>query len=208
MSNVEFHNSSMACLLSMHLTRRAPDRTHLRGALPQSLGFEVYWNESMQLYGTDTFRASKPNKWPFTYATPATDLPLEMGPHLSEVSRAYEALRASGSCDGFKRSYVNLVELLSQALGQPVLTVYADDDEADFACLAEDGRAISIVARCDEMVLRFEKGSSNSQPAAEDRTLHANAAEMVRVFSGQDPMRMGMGSCDPPENYGFVHVRT
>jgi hypothetical protein len=196
----------MGYLLSMHLAKNAPDRARLRAALPQSVGFEVYWNESLGLYGIDTFRASKPNRWPFTSATPATDLPLELGPHLNDVSKAYEVLRASGPCNGLKRSYVNLVELLSQSVSQPVLTIYADDDEADFACLAEGGRAVAMVARCDETVLRFENGSTNLKPAGEDRVLHAYAAEMVRAFSGRDPLKAGMSSWDPPENYGFVHV--
>ena len=53
---------------------------------------------------------------------------------------------------------------LSAALGQPVLSIYSDDDEADFACLAAGGLASNVTALCDETVLRYVNGLIEFNP--------------------------------------------
>src|SRR5262245_28916673 len=130
----------MAYLISAHFLKQRPDPAQLRAALPNSIGFTVYEHETHPVFAIDTYRATKPSRYPFSAATPATDLSLDIS---AELSTIYEQLRAENAANGLKRSYINLCRALSTATTQEVLSVYADDDGNDFTCLC-GGRSTSF----------------------------------------------------------------
>ncbi|MDP3287519.1 MAG: hypothetical protein Q8M64_04355 [Methyloversatilis sp.] len=195
----------MGYLISCHFTQHRPHVTSVRPALPGSIGFRVYRHKTLPLFAIDTWRATKPSRYPFTAATPATDLPLELPERLASLSAIYEHLQQQGGANGLKRSYINLSAMLSNALEQPVLSVYADDDGNDFACLAEQGTLTSLVAKCGEFVVRVEPGSdARLEQEANPPGLHALAARHLQASFGIAGSEIGLGSFDPPEDFGFV----
>jgi hypothetical protein len=197
----------MGYLVSAHLTQHRPSSAGVRSALPLSIGFRVYRHQTLPLFAIDTWRATKPSRYPFTAATPATDLPLELPERLKGLSSVYERLQHHGSANGLKRSYINLSAMLSHALAQPVLSVYTDDDESDFACLAEQGAVVSLVARCGEYVVRMEPGTDASLVQEADALeLHALASRHLQASFGIPGSAIGLGSFDPPIDLGFVEL--
>lgn len=198
----------MGYLVSIHLTTQPPDSVALRSALPASIGFAVYRHSNLSLFGIDTFKASKPPNYPFITVTPATDLPLDLGSHLHSLSETYEIARMSGSANGIKRSYINLAELLSDCLGQPVLSILSDDDGSDFACLAKAGKVFSVLATCDDNLVSFTHGETSVAPLGDERALHSNAVRLFEHFTGAEARSIGLGSWDPPMDFGFARVGT
>jgi len=198
----------MGYLVSIHLTTQQPDAAVLRSLLPSSIGFAIYRHNDLNLFGIDTFKASKPPSYPFATATPATDLPLELGPHLHSLSDMYEVARVSGSANGIKRSYINLAELLSDGLGQPVLSIFSDDDGSDFACLAKAGRVSSVLAACDNNLVSLTNGETTVAPIDGEPALHSNAVRLFEHFTGAEAQTIGLGSWDPPADFGFTRVGT
>jgi hypothetical protein len=192
----------MGYLIAGHFLKQRPVSSNIRAALPDSVGFVVYQHQVHAVYAIDTFRASKPSSFPFSAATPATDIPLTLSPELQAL---YEQLRAENAANGFKRAYVNLAGALSRSLGAEVLSVYADDDGNDFACLSRNGEVVSGVARCEAHIVRFgPDGASRSLASDEDEPeLHRLAADAVTAFTGVPASDMGFGTMDPPENMGF-----
>src|SRR5690242_18250971 len=122
----------MGYLISGHFMRHRPDSAKLRAALPKSIGFTVYEHQAHPVFAIDTYRATKPSRYPFSVATPATDISLDVS---AELAAIYEQLRIESAANGLKRSYISLCCILSRALKQEVLSVYSDDDGNDFACL-------------------------------------------------------------------------
>ena len=196
----------MGYLVSLHLVRQQPEAETIRAALPSSIGFRLYRHGSLQLFAIDTFGATNPPRYPFTSQTPADGLSIEFGTHLRSLAEAYENARQSGGANGIKRTYINLAERLSEALAQPVLSVNADDDEADFACLAARGVASMIIALCDETIVRYFDGKTSVAPAGDERMLHQNASEAFEDFTGASAEIIGLGSWDAPDDFGFVPV--
>lgn len=148
----------MGSLISGHFTKELPDILAVRAVLPASVGCRSLSHRDLKLFAIDTYRAAKPRRWPLSVATPATDLPLELPESLSELTELYERLLKEGGANGLKRSYINLSRLLSGVLGQPVLTLYSDDDGNDFACLTRSGELVSLVTWCEEYVVQYEQG--------------------------------------------------
>jgi hypothetical protein len=196
--------SSVGYLVSLHLVKRRPDAEAIRAALPSSLDFRVYRHAVLDVFAIDTFGASNPPRHPFTSQTPAAELSLEFGPHLRALADAFEDARRSGGANGIKRSYINLAEALSGALGQPVLSICSDDDDSDFTCLAEGGLASVVTALCDETVVRHANGTTTVTPAGDALTLHRHAVEAFEDFTGAGAGAVGLGSWDPPADLGFV----
>src|SRR5262245_31218442 len=126
----------MGYLISGLIVRSMPNAAALRDALPAASDFCIYQHPELGLFAIDIFRANRPNDWPLTTPIPATDIPLELAPHNAVVSAAYGEALAQRAANGIKRSYINLAELFSVRLEQPVFAVFADDDDADFACVA------------------------------------------------------------------------
>jgi hypothetical protein len=177
----------------------------VRSALPQSIGFAIYRHQALPLFAIDTFRAAKPSRFPFSVATPATDLPLELSPDLAALSMLFEQLRQEGIANGLKRSYINLACILSSSLGLDVLSVYADDDGNDFACLAAQGKTARIAARCGNQVVGFENGQvSRTVLESDDVILHQIVSRQFESFTGHPASVIGLGSFNTPENRGFV----
>jgi hypothetical protein len=145
----------MGYLISGHFVRRRPDSTKVRAALPKSIGFTVYEHQVHPAFAIDTYRATKPSRYPCSAATPATDISLDVS---AELAAIYEQLRIENAANGLKRSYINLSRLLSDALNQEVLSVYCDDDGNDFACLSRDGEVVSGIAQCEDYILSCMKG--------------------------------------------------
>ena len=166
--------ANMGYLISGHFMRQRPDTARLRAALPMSIGFTVYEHLAHPVFGIDTYRATKPSRFPFSAATPATDIPLDVSPELSAV---YEQLRSENAANGLKRSYINLSRALSAATNQDVLSVFADDDGNDFACLSRGGEVVSGVARCDSHIVSFGPSQASRAPASSESRLHALASE-------------------------------
>jgi hypothetical protein len=197
----------MGYLVACHFTRQAPSGSSVRGALPQSIGFAIYRHQALRLFAIDTFRAAKPSRFPFSVATPAADLPLELPPDLAALSTLFEQLREEGIANGLKRSYINLACILSSCLGLDVLSVYADDDGNDFACVAAHGKAARIAARCGNQVVGFENGRvSRTVNESDDVILHQIVSRQFELFTGHPASAIGLGSFNAPENRGFVPV--
>jgi hypothetical protein len=198
----------MGNLVSMHVLTQQPDAMVIRSLMPSSIGFPIYRHGDRNLFAVDTYKASKPPRYPFSTATPATDLPLELGQHLDSISEIYESLKASGSANGIKRSYINISELLSNGLGQSVLSIYSDDDGSDFACLASSGKAVLILACCDNNLVSLSDGNVSIKSHVGGHLLHSNAAHLFELFTGISAQEIGLGSWDAPTDFGFVRVVT
>ncbi len=198
----------MGYLICAHITKQRPDDAVLRTILPASIGFSIYYNETANIYGIDLFALFKPPAYPFTKAIPVTDLSLDLGDHLRMLTDAYELVRAGGSANGIKRAYINLAELLSAGLDQAVLSICADDDEVDFACIAVMGRIASLSAACGDRTLKFSQELGPKFRLADGPCLHANASELFERFTGAAAGTVGLGSWDPPVDYGFRLVGT
>jgi hypothetical protein len=190
----------MGYLISGHFVKPRPDAGRLRAALPKSIGFTVYEHLRHPVFAIDTYRATKPTEFPFSAATPATDIPLEVSPELSAV---YEQLRSENAANGLKRSYVNLSRMLSSAVSQDVLSVFSDDDGNDFACLSRGGEVVSGIAKCEAYIVRFGPSQASRSPASSESRLHELSPEAVTSFLGVSAADLGFGSMDPPENMGF-----
>ena len=190
----------MGYLIAGHFVRQRPDAARLRAALPESIGFTVYKHLRHPVFAIDTYRATKPSRFPFSAATPATDIPLEVS---AELSAVYEQLRSENAANGLKRSYVNLSRALSSALSQDVLSVYSDDDGNDFACLSRGGEVVSGIARCEVYIVRFGPSHASRSPASSESGLHELSSEAVTSFLGVAASDLGFGSMDPPDNMGF-----
>ncbi len=190
----------MGYLIAGHFVRQRPDAATLRAALPTSIGFTLYEHLAHPVFAIDTYRATKPSDFPFSAATPATDIPLEVSPELSAV---YEQLRSENAANGLKRSYVNLSRTLSGAMGQDVLSVFADDDGNDFACLSRGGEVVSGIARCEDSIVSFGPANASRSPASSESELHELSAAAVASFLGVAAADLGFGSFDPPDNLGF-----
>ena len=190
----------MGYLIAGHFVRQRPDAATLRAALPTSIGFTLYEYLAHPVFAIDTYRATKPSDFPFSAATPATDIPLDVSPELSAV---YEQLRSENAANGLKRSYVNLSRILSGAMGQDVLTVFADDDGNDFACLSRGGEVVSGIARCEGSIVSFGPSHASRAPASSEAGLHELASAAVTSFLGVAASDLGFGSFDPPDNLGF-----
>jgi hypothetical protein len=199
----------MGYFISGHLLEQEPELALVRAALPHSIGCRAFRHRSVPLFAIDTYRAAKPPRWPLAAATPATDIPLELPESLSTLTAIYRRLLDEGVANGFKRAYVNLSSLLSSALRQRVLTIYSDDDGNDFACLTHSGMLASLVGRCGDYIVRFERGGQALlEPGPEDHRLHVLASEHLQACFGLDGTQLGLGSFDPPEAYGFVEIGT
>jgi hypothetical protein len=191
-------------LVSMHLTKKQPNAEAIRHALPPSIGFTLYRHSELDVFAIDTFAEIDSPQNPFTSGAPGRDLSLELGSHLQSLTEAYEKLRRSRGANGIKRSYINLTEILSEAIGQPVLSICADDDDLDFACLAKVGMTSFMIALCDESVIRFVNGTVEITAASDEIKLHQNAIEAFEDFTGFSAETIGLGSWDPPADFGFV----
>jgi hypothetical protein len=194
----------MGDLVSMHLIKERPDVDAIRAVLPSSIGFRIYQHSRLPLFAVDTFGENNPPRYPFTSAMPATDISIELGPHLRSLAAAYEDARRSGGANCIKRSYINLAETLSATLGQPVLSICSDDDELDFACLASGGAVSVVTALCNETVVRYINGTTQIAPAGDELMLHRYAIEAFEDFTGASAETIGLGHLDPPEDFGFV----
>jgi hypothetical protein len=190
----------MGYLISASLMKQCPDSSQLRAALPKSIGFAVYKHLTYQIFAIDTYRATRPSSYPFCTATPATDLSLDVP---ADLARIYEELRSENAANGLKRSYINLCRLISATTKQEVLSVFADDDGNDFACLCRSGELLDGVAKCQSHVVRFGASSASISPVSDDPRLHQFASEAVSSLFGVSASDLGFGSFDPPENYGF-----
>jgi hypothetical protein len=193
----------MGYLISAHLMKQRPASSLLRAALPKSIGFAVYEHPTYRIFAIDTFRATRPSSYPFSTATPATDLSLDVP---ADLARIYEELRAENAANGLKRAYINLCRLISGTTTQEVLSVFADDDGNDFACVCRAGELVDGVAKCESHVVRFGAASASMSPAPDETELHQLASEAVSAFLGVSASNLGFGSLDPPENYGFTVV--
>jgi hypothetical protein len=169
------------------------------------MGFEVYRHRQLDVFAISMFRRSAPADYPLSASIPTKDLPLELGPHLVALNEAYQMAHRRMQANGIKRSYVNLAESLSTALNQAVLAVFADDDEDDFACVAETGRLTYLSARCGGEDVCFKDGKLQWW-AINEPILHKNASHAFATFVDGDPGLAGFGSFDPPDMFGFVSV--
>jgi hypothetical protein len=190
--------------VSMHLTKQQPEAEAIRRVLPSSIGFRIYRHSTLNVFAIDTFAGTVPPRYPFTNQTSAADLSLELGPHLHSLAVTYEKLRRSGGANCIKKAYINLAETLSEVIGQPVLSICSDDDELDFACLAAGGTASIIIALCDETVVRYVNGNTEIITADEEIRLHRYAIEAFEDFTGFNAEIIGLGSWEPPADFGFV----
>lgn len=183
-----------------------PQGETIRAVLPSSVGVAVYVHPELHVYAIDAYRAAKPANHALTSQIPAADLPLDLGTHLSVLSDAYAQARSRQTANGFKRLYVNVAELLSSRLKQPVLAVNCDDDESDFACIAVEGRLVELTARCGDTIYGFQNGVLQSVAAGDEHELHSGASSMFARFTGKSPAQFGFGSWDPPLNFALVAV--
>lgn len=182
---------------------QAPRVDVVRAALPPSVGLALYVHPDLGVYVIDAFRASKPPSHALASQIPSAELPLELGPHLAVLTDAYVEAHNRRAANGFKRLYVNVAERLSACLGQPVLAVDCDDDESDFACVADQGRLVELTALCGGQIYRFENGALRITPAEDGQELHGEASAMFARFTGKSAAQFGFGSWDPPPNFGL-----
>jgi hypothetical protein len=191
-------------LIAGHFVKQHPDPITLRTALPAAVGFTVYKHETYSIFAIDTYRASKPSRRPFSVSTPATDISLEVPDKLTAI---YEELRTENAANGFKRSYINLARLLSRALDDEVLSIFADDDGNDFECLSRSGAVVSGKARCERYIVSFGPTHASRTLVTSELHLHQLAASAVTSVLGVPASDLGFGSFDPPENLGFEVAR-
>lgn len=194
----------MGHLVSGHFTVEKPDPERVRAALPAPIAFRIYKHDALAVFAVDTFRASKPPRQPLSAATPATDLPLAL-PSTGGRERAVRDVRAKGTANGLKRSYIHLSCALSAKLIQPVLSLFSDDDGNDFACVSRNGAAERIAARCGNELILFDRGRLcvTRDDGVESR-LHAVASREFELFTGKPASALVLGTFSPPHRFGLV----
>lgn len=145
----------MGYLITAHVFRDKPDLVRL-AELPRLIGYRVYHHQAASVYLLDTFRPSKPEKYPFQTLLPAADLPLDLPSALEILDRLYSRLGPLHLANGFKRSYINAALLLSRLLQMPVFSFASDDDDLDFTCSASDGVLNRLKCRCGDLVIFYD----------------------------------------------------
>jgi len=195
----------MGYFIAGHFTKVEPVVPSVRAVLPPSIGFRVYRHRTQPLFGIDTFRANKPRRSAFAAATPATDLSLDLSGYAA-LQSIFQQLQQQNEANGLKRAYINLSASLSQALQQGVLSIYADDDGNDFACFSEQGKLVSLVARCQDHLVLMSPDVGTQLVRRATTPFHACAAAHLQATFGVAGADLGLGTFDPPDNYGFVEV--
>lgn len=153
----------MGNLITAHVTLQEPRANDL-ASIPKSIGYRIYHHRAAKLFLIDAFPASKPPKWPFSARLPATDIPLELPPDLTDLESLYRFLLKRGLADYFKTSYINSSLLLNRLLKSPVLSFASNDDGLDFACVALREHVERIEFTCEDLHVTYANGTASIQP--------------------------------------------
>ncbi len=218
----------MGYLISAHIARELPNLDRI-GELPESIGCRIYHHQSADVYLIDAFRASRPPVYPFQTPLPAGDVPLEVASAISSLESVYAYLNKRKLANSFKMFYINFAILLNRLLKVSILSFITDDDEWDFACVANEGALCRLRCRCEDLVITYDGASTQIQPLSLEcddgfltnlddlraevpnvtvhernvpwnSQLHAIAIEEWRRFIQSQDLILGLGSFDPPED--------
>lgn len=196
----------MGYLISTHFLTTEPDAARLREGLPASLDFTLYRHQTLPLFAVDAYDKGAGVGYPFGGFPSATAVGTELGSALEPLSRAYEDARARRSAGSIRKSFIITAQLISRALDAPVLSVCTDDDEFDLALYTVSGNLTYFVALSGELDIVFENGDVTTSPSPEERPLHHNAVRAFERFLGFPAEAVGLGTWEPPEEYGFRPV--
>lgn len=147
----------------------------------------------------------------FAVSNQTRDIPIELPERLSAVQEVYDKLSKLKSASGLNRGFINVSELVSSITNGTVLSIYTNDDEADLAVVSSQGRVTSINGRSGEGVIAYAgNGVADLRLLDDDHEvqLHQAAAEAFEEVFGIPGPSIGLGSFDPPQDYGFVEVRS
>ncbi|WP_395942585.1 hypothetical protein [Brevundimonas sp.] len=200
----------MGYLIATHFVGVEPDYLALRGALPASVEPRIYKHHTHDIWAIDTMRVPQQPNYGFGVSSETRDIPIELPEHLAALQTLYDELSKLKSASGLKRGFVNVSERISGVSRATVLSIYADDDEADLAIVSSDGVVVSVRGRSGDGMIAFSAGGEASlQVVVEDdeAPLHQTAAQVFGEVFGVDGVSIGMSSWDPPKDYGFEEVR-
>jgi hypothetical protein len=107
---------------------------------------------------------------------------LEFPAELHDLKAVYDVIYKLRLANGFKKSYINFGLLLNRQLQTPVLSLIADDDEADFACTAADGAISRLKCRCGDLVITHENGKTQIQPLMPEDALDNDTLVSVEAL--------------------------
>lgn len=198
----------MGYLVSTHFLRAEPDVARLREGLPGSLDFRVYRHDTLALFAVDVYDEGAETDAPLCACPSAATVGTELGPELEPLSQAYVEARARRAAGSIRKSFIVTALMVSSALDAQVLSVCADDDVLDSALYTDRGKLTYFVALSDELNIVFENGGVTTYPATEERSIHQNAARAFERFLGLPAEAVGLGTFDPPEDYGFHSIVT
>jgi hypothetical protein len=108
-----------------------------------------------------------------------------------------------GTADGLKPPHINLSCILSTCCDQDVLSVYAENDESDFARFSVKGKVSRIAAGCGHQVIAFDSRHVSTAPRTRKREPCTKSLS-PELFTGRPASAIGFGSLDLLRNRGFV----
>jgi len=212
----------MGYLVVAHVVKSAPATERL-SALPPGIAWSVHQEDSTGAFYIDTYKAGRTQSWPFTSMPPTKDIPLELPQGLEPLEAIYRALEKAQLANSFKRGFLNLNLVLSQALQAPVCSFCSDDDGVDFVCQSDRGRLQRVHCECGDLDIIYNDGQVTVQPllmedgeatdtsdihhpqngvvvldrnVEQSPLLHLVASKEVSAFLGIQQPPLGLGSFD------------
>lgn len=199
----------MGYLIATHFIGVEPDYAALRDALPASVEPRIYKHRTHSIWAIDTMRVPQQPNYGFGVSSETRDIPIELPERLAAVQELYDKLSKLKSASGLKRGFINVSELVSGVTNATILSIYADDDDVDLAIVSSGGRVASGKGRSGIGMVAFSAGGEASLQLVEEddeAPLHQTAAQAFEDVFSVHGTSIGMGSWDPPEDYGFVEV--
>lgn len=118
---------------------------HSWNRLPEAIQpFSVLYSQSFDVSVVDFTSPSSPHAYPFTGIPGLFHYTEEFARLYPALNTVNEILGQAGCSKPSIHYAVELAVKLSHSILLPVLTIYADDDEADIAAIAEGGKLISL----------------------------------------------------------------
>jgi len=214
----------MGSLVVAHVVRAEPS-AQLLARLPRSLGWAAYHAPVCGAVLIDVFGSDHAPAYPFARLPRSLDLAEELSDETAPLNALYEALLRQRRASPFRRRFVNLNLLLSRALEMPVLSLAADDDGLDLACLSANGLSCRLRFKSGGLEIVWQEGRGVIQPLVFDddsavsdgdlrslvaslpgcelrpplesiSLLHRIASEECKAFVGADAVVPGLGTWD------------
>ena len=185
--NIGKRNEDMGYLISGHLLRQEADFSKLN-TLPASIGWDVYVIEKNGVFAIDTFDVRRRPGSPFQCLPPSRDLSVDLVGELAIFGALFNALNQRQLGNSFKRSTLHLNCILSQLLGQEVLSFCSDDDGLDFTCVSYGGVLSRLHFAAGDLEILYEHGQTRIQPMSPeseaDQDLLSDLDELRRELPG------------------------